>query len=221
MKNSKERRYEGGAKHKSAFMTRFLVVCPNCQKDAEVSVDNPWRLNNGQLKCKNCFYSEAANDLVCYHVSIKRNCDHCGQLIKVTVPNQKNKKSTLRIPCPHCETVRIYQPKNQEDRLIYQSSSNSNDPVFNLPLWLQTSVKGHLFWAYNYQHLNEIKTYVISELRERQSNYYMTMVERLPQFIKSAKNRNAILKIIEKLEKGQQEKIKVKNFKQSLFYHAS
>ncbi|MGB4775795.1 MAG: hypothetical protein WBP45_11525, partial [Daejeonella sp.] len=77
------------------------------------------------------------------------------------------------------------------------------DPVFKLPLWLQAEIKGHLFWAYNRQHLNEIKNYVGSKLRERliKDYKYTTMVEKLPNFIKDAKNREAIIKLIEKLER--------------------
>jgi hypothetical protein len=85
--------------------------------------------------------------------------------------------------------------------LSYRSSGAASDPLFNLPLWLQTEIRGNLFWAYNRRHLQDIKTYVQAKLRERQSDGYTTMVERLPQFIKSAKNRDAILKAIDQLEK--------------------
>jgi len=75
------------------------------------------------------------------------------------------------------------------------------DPIFNLPLWFQTEVKGEVFWAYNRKHLSDIRDYASAKLRERKATGYTTMVERLPSFIKSAKNRSAIIKAIDKMMK--------------------
>jgi hypothetical protein len=72
--------------------------------------------------------------------------------------------------------------------------------LFNLPLWFQIEVRDNLFWAYNRKHPKEIKNYVRSKLRERQTPTHTTMVEKLPALIKEAKNREAILKDIERLE---------------------
>jgi hypothetical protein len=47
--------------------------------------------------------------------------------------------------------------------------------------------------------LNEIRSYVSSRLRERQTMSPTTMVERLPNFIKEARNRETIVKAIDKL----------------------
>jgi hypothetical protein len=50
--------------------------------------------------------------------------------------------------------------------------------------------------------LLEIKAYVGSKLRERSTDRFkMTMVEKLPDFIKSAKNREEVLKAIGRMEK--------------------
>lgn len=75
------------------------------------------------------------------------------------------------------------------------------DPIFSLPLWFQADIRGDLFWAYNREHLREIEAYVISKLRERQTDTHTTMVERLPNFIKDSKNREIIVKVIEQLER--------------------
>lgn len=85
-------------------------------------------------------------------------------------------------------------------QMIYIEQIKVSDPIFGLPLWFQAGVKGNLFWAFNRQHLTEIRNYVISKLRERQTTTHTTMVEKLPTFIKEAKNRNAMIKAIGKLE---------------------
>ena len=72
------------------------------------------------------------------------------------------------------------------------------DPAFGLPLWYQDIVKGNIIWAFNMRHLTEIKNYVKSTLRERTTDKFkMTMVEKLPDFIKMAKNREEVLKALQ------------------------
>jgi hypothetical protein len=68
-------------------------------------------------------------------------------------------------------------------------------------LWFQKEVKGEIFWAYNREHLIEIRNCVSAKLRERQGTTYTTMVERLPNFIKIARNRDIILRTIDNLLK--------------------
>ena len=138
--------------------------------------------------------------MVRYNAVVRRACDTCGKPFEITIPGNKKKIETLNLPCPHCGTVRTYQPRNDAYSLAYAGNLTS-DPVFNLPLWFQCDIKGQVFWAFNRQHLLEIRNYVASKLRERQTATHTTMVERLPQFLKAAKNRIAILKALDKLLK--------------------
>lgn len=146
-------------------------------------------------------HSENAIDLVRYKLIVKRNCDTCGKEFEIDIPNQKEKAEEITIPCPHCGTTRTYKPKNEEYKVGYPNKGQASDPIFNLPLWFQADIRGDLFWAYNRRHLNDIKTYVAAKLRERQTTTHTTMVEKLPNFIKEAKNRETLVKIIERLER--------------------
>ncbi len=166
-----------------------------------MTVDNSWRLNNAKLKCFHCMFSQSVDEMVRYNLVVKRNCDNCGKSIEILVPNQKEKSTSITTPCPHCGMTRTFEPRNEEYRLVYSEQGKATDPVFHLPLWFQMEVKGELFWAFNREHLLEIKNYVNSKLRERQTSTHTTMVERLPTFIKEAKNREAIIKTIDKLER--------------------
>ena len=72
------------------------------------------------------------------------------------------------------------------------------DPTFGLQLWYQEEVNGNVLWAFNYAHLIEIKNYVSAQLGERSTTRFsMTMGEKLPSFIKSAKNRDEVLQALE------------------------
>jgi len=182
-------------------MTDFLVKCPKCANVAEVTVDDSYFQNNGKLYCSNCGHLEFAKDLIRYNVTIIRNCDNCGKHFEKVIPNLKEKVNEVSIACPHCGIMRTFTARNDAVKLVYKNSGKAIDPVFKLALWFQEDVRGNLFWAYNRRHLQEIKNYVSSKLRERQTTTHTTMVERLPNFIKEAKNRDTILKTIEKLEK--------------------
>lgn len=76
----------------------------------------------------------------------------------------------------------------------------SVDWYFRLPLWLQISCCGETLWAYNLKHLEYLENYVAAKIRARTPNTNKSMASRLPQWIKSAKNRAEILKAIGKLK---------------------
>lgn len=72
------------------------------------------------------------------------------------------------------------------------------DNTFGLPYFFQETVRGNLFWAKNDKHLLEMENYITSDLRPRKG---MTMVAKLPTFIKIKKNKSLILKVLEKWKK--------------------
>lgn len=98
--------------------------------------------------------------------------------------------------CLSCHYINS-KPINIKDR----DYSLTTDYYFNCELWLQASFKNELFWAHNYEHLVYMKQYIGAGLRERNDREFFTLVEKLPGFIKSAKNRDKLLKLIDRLEK--------------------
>jgi endogenous inhibitor of DNA gyrase (YacG/DUF329 family) len=201
MMENESHRYSGPPSIRQSYMREFSVECPKCAKEAFVTVDNPWFLSNGVLKCFHCMFSQKAEDLIRYNLIVKRNCDNCGKRVDTMIPDQKEKTNTITISCPYCGVTRIHEPRNEAYKLLYKRGDKTGDPIFGLPLWFQTGIKDNLFWAFNREHLMEIKAYVKARLRERQTTTYTTMVEKLPNFIKDSKNRDAILKAIAKLER--------------------
>ena len=201
MKEEDERRYSGPATHRWFYMKEFLVECPKCGKYAFVKVDPPFSMDKGKLSCPHCSYSEKTSDRIRFKLTVKRNCDNCGKFFEKSLQDYKEKIDSIQLACPGCGIQRSYKPNIEEYKLLYESRGDAVDPIFGLPLWLQASLKENLFWAYNKEHLNDIKNYVKAKLRERQTANYTTMVEKLPGFIKDSKNRNLLLKIIDRLER--------------------
>ncbi|MDZ7648635.1 MAG: hypothetical protein U5K54_16435 [Cytophagales bacterium] len=71
---------------------------------------------------------------------------------------------------------------------------------FETDLWLETPFKSDIFWAYNLKHLLYLKQYIAAGLREHKDRTHFTLLEKLPKFYHESKNREALLKLIEKLE---------------------
>ena len=174
----------------------YLVECPECKKESIVAKDKD---NVVTLHCYNCMYKANLDEFIRYKAVVKRNCPQCGEIIYHSQDNFKNPPDELEVLCTNCNFKAAYIPSISN----YSSSPDikglKGDPYFGFPLWLQTEVKGNLFWAFNRDFLNEIKNFVEADLRENKTRYHMTMTSRLPEFIKTAKNRDAVLKAIERM----------------------
>ncbi|MCF3130818.1 hypothetical protein [Streptomyces olivochromogenes] len=86
---------------------------------------------------------------------------------------------------------------------LFRGSGEATDPYFGLPLWLQAETRHGRLWAYNPEHLKLIGQFVQAPLRERApwnaQVRKMTLIARLPAWIKSAKNRDEVLRAIERI----------------------
>jgi hypothetical protein len=86
----------------------------------------------------------------------------------------------------------------------------SFDPEYDrrfpsLPLWLKADFRGNVFWALNGEHLDLLERVIRSELRERPiyNGRRLPLTTRmpfnLPSWLLSAKNRDDLLRLIERL----------------------
>ncbi|WP_227765244.1 hypothetical protein [Hymenobacter sp. 15J16-1T3B] len=70
-----------------------------------------------------------------------------------------------------------------------------------MALWYQAPFKDEVLWAYNAEHLLYLEQYIAAKVRERNNRRYATMVEKLPLFMQLAKNREALLKLLERMKR--------------------
>lgn len=193
-----QRRYVGQPKRLYDFMDYFDVLCPRCQKHGKIDLPHFLDTKNATFKCQNCHFSEKANDRLRFRSVAKTKCINCENKLEVPIEGRKKIPKYIVIPCQICNT-RNRIAENWETYFLKYNESGIVDPVFGLPLYYQMSFRNEIFWAYNDDHLREIRNYVASELRERSTNKFkMTMVEKLPQFIKEAKNRTELIKLLDK-----------------------
>lgn len=119
----------------------------------------------------------------------------------------QNRTVDIKAVCPHCGFNKVLErnptvvvngfPKKSTvgKHLIFGSAI---DPFFHLPLWLTCEVQGNLLWAYNYEHLAFLKSFVESKLRERNGKALTnsSIASRLPRWMTSRNNRHVVLKSI-------------------------
>ncbi|QES58624.1 hypothetical protein DEJ51_01400 [Streptomyces venezuelae] len=98
-----------------------------------------------------------------------------------------------RLACGGCGAVADWNPGGRA-RLVGTVLGGSEDPYFRRPLWLQTRCAGHILWAYNEDHVDELSAYVGARLRERGGvRPTMAMFARLPVWMKRSDRRTEVL----------------------------
>jgi hypothetical protein len=128
-------------------------------------------------------------------------CPRCAGCASVTpVPGEgRSVFANRRLLCPGCAYHR--------DREINGYIANpGEDWYFGLPLWLKASCSEGEVWAFNRRHLAWLEGYVRATLRDnrRHSEWGWSnqgAANRLPAWLKSAKNRSEVLKCIESLQR--------------------
>jgi hypothetical protein len=103
----------------------------------------------------------------------------------------------VRLTCVHCGASQSRTNRS------YSVSVDATDWYFQLPLWLQAPCSGHVLWARNLEHLTFLEEFVDAKLRERpgHADGYRNrlLASRLPAWLKSAKNRDAVMGALAKL----------------------
>jgi hypothetical protein len=104
--------------------------------------------------------------------------------------------SPRKLSCGFCGYNRVRNERSLSRRGPY-------DWYFGVPLWLQTRCCGDVLWVLNEEHLDFLEGYVGAKQRVKAGEEAIlrnsTMASRLPRWMKSAKNREEVLRGIGKL----------------------
>lgn len=130
------------------------------------------------------------------HLVVCPQCSACACVVRID-PQQDSVFAPRRLSCHKCGYTKDWQEREV-------SFGSGCDSYFGLPLWLQAPVGNRLLWAYNLRHLRLIEEFVQATLRERRAHnsagwHNKSIISRLPDWIKTSKNRRDILKTIESL----------------------
>lgn len=134
-------------------------------------------------------------------------CPKCASMARVIIDEVEEKKVT-KVQTQKYQNKFFAPRKLVCSKCLHRDAWNKNtigfgssvDWYFRLPLWLRIPCCGELLWAYNSKHLEIVEKYVSAKLRERTQKGRSSFLSKLPQWIKSAKNRSAVLKGVKKLK---------------------
>lgn len=131
-------------------------------------------------------------------------CERIARVVRQPDPRQEPARalfSPRRLVCRGCGLSRTWAGRSV--CFPRGSAGLARDPYFRLPLWLQTETRHGGVWAYDLPHLDLISRFVAADLRERAPWYdtgrKMTLVARLPAWMKNAKNRAEVLRAVDRI----------------------
>lgn len=123
-------------------------------------------------------------------------CPKCEKKAFAKVDYEDN---SVRLFCENCG----YNKQKTTEISVFGHLGNwqlSADSYFGAELWLKAPFKNDTFFAYNYAHLEYLAKYISADLREHKDRSHFTLLEKLPKFYHEAKNREALLHLIDKLK---------------------
>ncbi|TCR20316.1 hypothetical protein [Streptomyces sp. BK205] len=122
------------------------------------------------------------------------------------------------VRCPRCDRIAHFERTGRwrtsapgegaarpESRVICRSCglARTMNGCCRPPLWLRAGTRHGELWAYDLTHLDLIRRFVAASLRERDPWYEhgrkMTLVARLPVWVKRARNRDEVLRTIDRM----------------------
>lgn len=124
------------------------------------------------------------------------HCIKCNKKALATVNYEKNEAKLI---CEYCGLNKIKTTELKITGILSQWKLPAHQ-YFNAKIWLSYPFKDEEFWAFNYKHLDYLMRFIAAELRERPDRTHFTLLEKLPKFYSDAKNRTALIRLIEKLK---------------------
>ena len=184
----------------SALTAGIQVKCPKCHGAGVVTADK----DNAYFRCLSCGH-RMTQDRTVYRYDAHNQCKSCGRYYRVDIEDEaKRHFPVLHVACPYCGTAMPGQVHKTAEAFSYGGEiQGGKDPWFGLELWFLTSFQGKPVWALNREHLAYLIDYLSADLREKPLGIpRKTQADHLPTFMKTAKNRERIVKLLRKLQEG-------------------
>ena len=141
-------------------------------------------------------------DRTIYGFDMHDQCKCCGRYYRVDIQDEdKQHFQVLHVACPFRGTVMSGKVHITSEAFSYIGEiENGKDPYFGLELWFLTFFHNKPVWALNREHLAYLIGYLSADLREKPFSIpKKTQADYLPTFMKTAKNRECIVKLLKNM----------------------
>ncbi|MGO1071781.1 hypothetical protein [Lysobacter sp. CA199] len=196
-----------------SFADRVEVSCPRCGHAGAVRATWANRQWTAAFVCSHCRLdarSERGDWLGKVHLTGRRPCGYCGyQWLYASQIRDSSGAASIQAqdcrPTPMPEVISVDCPICKRDSNVSieayrERDREGHDPHFGLPLRLIERTRAGLLWAYNAEHIDELRRYVAANQRERRCTMSnKTMISRLPTWMKLARHRPMMLKTLDRL----------------------
>ncbi len=149
------------------------------------------------VRCPRCHRCATVSRISCDEMRSISDASLCSKIERPELSSNSFGRSfhPRKLSCLPCSYTQIWRGNVLR--------KGSDDWYFGYPLWLQTPCCDKILWALNEEHVSFLEQYVTAKQRTK---FYAegcirngTMASRLPNWIKSAKNRREVLKGLARL----------------------
>lgn len=183
----------------TALTSELDVKCPKCHGLGIVTAEE----DAAFFRCTNCGYAKE-KDRTRYRYSVYNQCSSCGRYYRIDIQDSdKQHFPALHVACPFCGAVMLGKVcKTAEALYCCGEMENGCEPFFGLELWFLSSFQNKPVWALNREHLAYLIDYLSAGLREKPAEYrgMKTQADQLPTFMKTAKNRERIVRLLKDMQ---------------------
>lgn len=177
----------------------IMVTCPQCESAAYIEMNQ--NSQEIQLSCHQCFYRQQHQPDSTYSVAARCSC--CERWFNEPLQDERQfTQKYIHFACPFCSEDNMV-PIQKRVGYIWNTREvrSGRDPFFDLELYFLDSYRGKLVWALNREHLAYLINYISADLRERpNSGYTRTASYRLPRYMKEAKNRDSLIRLLIRMQ---------------------
>lgn len=191
--------------HTFSSWTDMVVVCPVCGKAGTVHFDEA--RNTALFRCESCYTSKETLPCGRDGFEVTAQCTTTGRYFRIPMPSNRIHGQKARVKCAFCEEFVLGDVSdNRNQYIVFEDIRHAEDPYFHYPLYFQANYRGKIIWALNRDHLQYLIDYLSADIRTVQSDFHATyktmrsQSDMLPAFMKTAKNRDGIVKLLAKLQ---------------------
>ncbi|MFD1553988.1 hypothetical protein DNU06_16970 [Putridiphycobacter roseus] len=186
------------------FSEEIWVNCPKCSKPALVRTELPKYTipfptgHKSICNCNHCGFQNSQIEKWSGFVQgfVNRACGNCGTGFCYSTEPTRVPYNSTKITCEVCSRMKEYEIQWYRYR-----NDKATDPYFGFDLFLQSNIKDNILWLYNLNHLEYLQEYVEAKLRVDDGRHKYSMITNLPQWVKSSKNRDLVIKKLIKMKK--------------------
>ncbi len=130
-------------------------------------------------------------------------CPKCGGPARITADSKYAlpwDPYDVKFICLKCAHRATWPSKRWQSDFVNFNPSNGYEPYFGCQLYFQEKVGQEILMVFSRTHAEELAEYIEAEDRPSPGNSKWAMVNRLPKWVKLAKNRTSVLRALSRIQ---------------------